>query len=188
MLRRVLFEQRKAVTLLAVALAANVVVYAAMVYPLRAKVAATDTRAASADQARRAAQREFAAARAVSTGKEQAEAELRSFYEEVLPANPSAAHRATYLPLAQLARECDLRVTRRGAGEVAARQGQLDQWKIALVLEGEYANIRQFIHRLENAPQFVVIDELSLEQGRAPGDPLLLSVTLSTYYRTSHGT
>ncbi|RPJ71988.1 MAG: hypothetical protein EHM24_10590 [Acidobacteria bacterium] len=188
MLRRVLLEQRRPVTLLAIALVANVGVYAGLVYPLRARVAAADTRAARAEEARRSAQREFNAVRAVSAGKEQAEAELRTFYEKVLPANLSAANRATYVSVAQLARECNLRYVRRGAGEVEARgDGQLNQWKIGIVLEGDYANMRQFIHRLENAPYFVVIDELSIEQGRAAGDTLVLSLSLSTYYRASHG-
>ncbi len=92
------------------------------------------------------------------------------------------------MSVAQLARECNLRYVRRGAGTVEARrEGQLDQWRIGIVLEGDYANVRQFIHRLENAPYFVVIDELSIEQGRTGDDALMLSLSLSTYYRTSHG-
>ena len=188
MLRRVLLEQRKAVTLLAIVLVANVAVYAGLVYPLGARVAAADTRAARAEENRRSAQREFNAIRAVSSGKEQAENELRTFYDTVLPANLSAANRATYVSVAQLARECNLRYVRRGAGaEEAQRNGQLDQWKIGIVLEGDYANMRQFIHRLENAPYFVVIDELSIEQGRMAGDTLVLSLSLSPYSRTSNG-
>jgi len=187
-LRRVLLEQRKPVTLLAIVLLANVGVYAGLVYPLRARVEAADSRAARAEDGRRAAQREFSAVRAVSVGKEQAEAELRTFYEKVLPADLSAANRATYVSVAQLARECNLRYVRRGAGTVEARQErQLDQWRIGIVLEGDYADVRQFIHRIENAPYFVVIDELSIEQGRTSGDALVLSLSLSTYYRTSHG-
>jgi Tfp pilus assembly protein PilO len=187
-MRRVLGERRRAVTLLAIGLVANVGVYAALVYPLHTRVAAADTHAAQADQARRAAQRDFDSVRAVSAGKEQAEAELRAFYERILPADLSAANRATYVSVAQLARDCNLRYVRRGAGAVEARaKGQLDQWKIGVVLEGDYANMRQFVHRLENAPYFVVIDEMSIEQGRTAGDSLVLSLTLSTYYRTSHG-
>ena len=189
MLRRVLLERRRPLTILGIALVANVAVYALLVYPLQTRVAAADSHAARAEQGLRSAQRELAAVQAVSSGKEQAETELRTFYEKVLPSNLSAANRATYVSVAQLARECNLRYVRRGAGEVQARQGQgeLDQWKIGIVLEGDYANMRQFIHRLENAPYFVVIDELTIEQGRTTSDALVLSLTLSTYYRTSHG-
>jgi hypothetical protein len=176
------------VTILAIALLANVGAYAGLVYPLRTRVAAADTHAAQAERARQAAQREFDSVRAVSAGKEQAETELRTFYEKVLPANLSAANRATYVSVAQLARDCNLRYVRRGAGTVeASAKRQLDQWRIGIVLEGDYTNVRQFIHRLENAPYFVVIDELSIEQGRTAGEALVLSLTLSTYYRTSHG-
>ena len=50
-----------------------------------------------------------------------------------------------------------------------------------MVLQGEYANLRQFIYQLENAPEFVIIDDMTLTEGQAE-EPLTLHLDLSTYY------
>jgi hypothetical protein len=42
--------------------------------------------------------------------------------------------------------------------------------------------MRAFIHALETAPEFVVIDNIELGQG-ADGGPLSVTLQLSTYYR-----
>jgi Tfp pilus assembly protein PilO len=184
-LRRVLSEQRKFVVLLAVALAANVGVYAGFVYPLATRVADADNRASRADRALREAKREFEAARGVATSKERAEAELRTFYGDVLPANVSAAQRLTYLNVAQLARQSNLRVVRHTASEGRERGSALDRLRIAVVLEGQYEEIRTFVHKLEMAPDFVIIDDVVLDQSRDAQGSLVLALTLSTYYRAT---
>jgi Tfp pilus assembly protein PilO len=184
----VLSEQRKPLLVLLVALVVNAAVYAALVYPLSKAVSEADVRAAAAEQLRATAARELALARAVSSGKQLAEGELRTFYEEVLPSNLSAAQNATYLTLSTLARNSNLRLTRRTVRTQDARRGSLDRFEIAIVLEGDYANVRRFIHTLETAPEFIVIDEMSIEQGRTEGSQLTLTLTAATYYRTtSHG-
>lgn len=182
MLRRVLIEQRRFLLPLAVLLAVNVIVYAAVVYPLDTRVADASRRSAEAQSALRSAQREFAAAQAVATGKERAESELKTFYQKVLPADVSAASRSTYLTLAQLARKTNLRITRRQAAPEALRESALDQLKIGITLEGTYEDIRRFIYELESTPAFVVIDQLAIAQGRDEGRPLVLSLGLSTYF------
>jgi Tfp pilus assembly protein PilO len=184
-LRRVLNEHRTFVVVLGVALAVNGGVYASFVYPLATRVADADNRASRADRALREARREFDAARGVATSKERAEAEIRTFYGEVLPANLGAAHRLTYLNLAQLARQSNLRVVRRTAGEGHDRGSMLDHLRIALVLEGQYDDIRSFVHRLETAPDFVIVDDIALDQARDAQTSLLLAIQLSTYYRAS---
>jgi Tfp pilus assembly protein PilO len=183
--RRVLFEHRGFIVVLIVALAVNVGVYAAFVYPLVTRVADADNRAARAERARRDARREFDAAQAVATSKERAEAELRTFYGDVLPAGISAARRLTYLSLAQLARQSNLRVVHRTAAEEHERGSGLDHLRVALVLEGQYEDIRTFVYRLETAPEFVIIDDVALDQGRDAQNTLVLTMQLSTYYRAS---
>ncbi len=185
MLRRVLNEQRKFVVLLAVALVINVGVYAAFVYPLAARVADADNRAARADRSLKEAVREFEAAKGVATSKERAEAELETFYSEVLPANISTARRLTYLGLAQMARQSNLRIVRRTAGEGRERDSALDHLRIALVLEGQYEAIRDFVYRLETAPEFVIIDDVTIDQTRDAANNLVLTLQLSTYYQAS---
>lgn len=186
MLRRVLTEQRRYLVPIALALVVNVVVYAGVVYPLTVRVGDASRRADSAETARRVAQRDLQAAQAVVTGKDRAAAELKTFYQEVLPADVSAANRATYLGLAQLARKTNLRILRRsGSEENSRRDSTLGQWKIDMTLEGSYENIRRFVYELETAPTFVVIDQMVIDHGRDENKPLVLTLRLSTYYRAS---
>jgi Tfp pilus assembly protein PilO len=185
MLRRVLTEHRLAVIALCLALVANVGVYWGVVFPLSERVADADNRAARADRTLQEARREFAAATGVSTSKERAEAGLKAFYADVLPADLSAAHRLTYLDLAQLARGNNLRILRRTATEAQERGSALEQLSIALVLEGQYANVRSFVHALETSPGFLIVDDVELDQPRDGEGALVLKLQVSTYYRAA---
>ena len=138
MLERVLTEHRRFIVILAVALVANAGVYAGVIYPLAARVADADNRAGRAARALRDARREFDAAKEVATSRERAEAELRTFYHDMLPADLDAAHRLTYLDLAQRARQDNLKVSRRTASEDRKRGSGFGRLAIAMVLEGQY--------------------------------------------------
>jgi len=184
-LRRVLREHRLAVLVLLLAFAVNLGVYAGIVHPLASRVADVDNRAARADRALRDARREFDAAKDVATSQQRAEAELKTFYGEVLPADLSAAHRLTYLSLAQLVRTSNLRIVRRTADEGHSRGSRLDHLRVALFLEGQYEDVRAFVHRLETSSDFVVIDDIELDQARDGESALMLKILLSTYYRSS---
>ena len=183
MLRRVLKEQRRYLVPLAVVLAVNIGVLAAVVYPLDARVADASSRAAAAETARRRAQQEFAAAQAVATGKVRAESELKTFYGQVLPVSLSAANRATYLPIAQSVRKNNLRMARWASQPATIRESDLEKLEITFTVEGGYEDIRRFIYDVETAPAFVVIDSLEIEQGRDAGKPVVLQLGLSTYFR-----
>ncbi|HEY3381425.1 MAG TPA: type 4a pilus biogenesis protein PilO [Vicinamibacterales bacterium] len=183
MLRRILTEQRTFVLILGIVLAINVGVYAAVVYPLSVRVGDADARAFRAEETRRAAQREYQAARGIAAGKERAEAELQTFYRDILPSDLSAAHRLTYLNLAQLARKSNLRIQRRTATPGHVRGGSLDVFTIVILLEGNYEDIRQFIYNLEAAPEFVAIESVAIDQGHEASGSLALTLQLVTYYR-----
>lgn len=185
MFRRVLTEQRRFVVPLAIVLAANVAVYALLVYPLAGRVADASSRAAAAESARRVAERELKGAQAVATGKDRAETELKTFYQQVLPADLSAANRSTYLTLAQLARKTNLRIVRRTGSQDVRSDSILGRWTVDVTLEGSYEDIRRFIYELEASPAFVVIDQLTIVQGRDENQPLVLSLAVSTYYRST---
>ncbi len=188
MLRRVLREYRLPVLALLLALVVNVGVYAGIIYPLASRVADADNRAARADRALREARREFDAATGVAASKARAETELKAFYGEVLPVDLSAAHRMTYLNLAQQARNHNLRVVRRTATEGQDRDGVLNRLSIVVVLEGQYEDVRAFVYRLETSRDFVIIDDVELDQVRDGQSALTLKIELSTYYRASgHG-
>ena len=160
----------------------NVVIYAAVVYPLSQRVANIEQRDRTAEEQLLAAQREHAQASGTLTGKDRAEAELATFYTDVLPPDLSGARRLTHLRLAQLAREAHLKFLRATFVPKLERNRTLTQLRIEMELSGTYNDVRAFIHQLETSPEFVVIDNIELGQG-ADGGPLGVTLHLSTYYR-----
>jgi hypothetical protein len=180
--RRIFVEKRAFVLPLAAALAINVAVYAFIVYPLAARAAGAADRAASAALALTAAERDQAAARALVTGKSRAEEELATFYQKVLPPDFSSARRMTYARLPALARITNVRYEQGHFEDDARLKGPVGRLHIRMVLQGEYGNIRQFIYQLETAPEFVIIDDVTLAQPD-PARPLMLTIELSTYFR-----
>jgi Tfp pilus assembly protein PilO len=50
-------------------------------------------------------------------------------------------------------------------------------------LAGDYEDIRDFVFALESAPEFVILDEVSLSESGSE-NVLTLLVSLSTYFRT----
>jgi Tfp pilus assembly protein PilO len=182
LMRRVFAEHRRLILPLAILLLLNIVVYAAGVYPLAQRVANIEDRTRSAEQALAQAQREHTAARGALTGKERATVELATFYKDVLPTDLPSARRLTYLRLNQLAREAGL-TFKTGTFDVEEqRTSTLERVRITLTLEGDYDAMRRFIYQLDTAPEFVVIDDVSLaERGNEDGG-LDLQMQLSTYY------
>lgn len=183
LLRRILREWRAWVVPLAAAAAVNLVAYALVIYPLSRRVAAGEQRTQLAQGQLAAAQREYAASRAMLTSKERADVELRKFYGEVLPEDLAGARRITYARIAQLANDASLRYERRSYEPDANYEGSLQKVRITMVLEGEYRNVRRFIHDLEVAPEFVVIEDVALAEGTEPDAPLTLTLQLATYFR-----
>ena len=184
LIRRIVREHRRLVYPLAIALVANLVVYAAFVYPLARRVANVEQRARAAEAELAAAQRELARARGILTGKDRAALELETFYSEVLPPDMAGARRLTSLRLQQLAREAGLRPESTGISEGDSRTETLAALEIDMTLTGSYSALRAFIYQLEIAPEFVVIDNMQLAEGGDEAGELRISMTLSTYYRS----
>lgn len=183
--QRVMRDYRRIVLPLAIALGVNVIVYGAVVYPLSQRVANIEQRDRTAEEQLLAAQRDHAQATGTLTGKDRAAAELTTFYKDVLPSDLAGARRLTHLRLAQLARESNLKFIRATFQPVEPRGsggGTLTQLQIQMALSGTYSDMRAFIHELESAPEFVVIDNIELGQG-ADGGALGVTLHLSTYYR-----
>jgi Tfp pilus assembly protein PilO len=181
--KRIVVEKRALVIPLLLALLINVAAYGLVVYPLGVKSAGAADRAAAADVALRAAERELASARALVAGKSQAEQELATFFGKVLPADLTAARRLTYAALPSLARKTNVKYQQsRYDPEPPARDARVGRLHIHMTLEGEYESLRQFIYELESAPEFIIIDDVTLTQGEV-GKPLAFKLELSTYYR-----
>ena len=180
--RRVIVEKRSLLVPLAIAALVNVGVYALVVYPLSVKSAGAADRAKAAAAARRAAEQDFAAARGLVAGKIRADQELTTFYDKVLPIDLVAAVRLTYTPLPSVARKANVKlVSRRFEPLIPGRDARLGRLHIFASLQGEYESLRQFIYDLETAPEFVIIDDVSIAQAEM-GKPLMLTLELSTYY------
>jgi Tfp pilus assembly protein PilO len=186
LLKRVVVEKRSIVVPLALALLANVAVYAFIVYPLETRAATAEQRANAATESLKSAERDLAAARALVSGKSHADQELATFYQKVLPTDFSAAQRMTYARVPALARKANVRYEARNQENEVAREtdkdAHLGRLKTRIVLHGDYESIRQFVYELETSPEFVIIDDVSLAQAEAD-KPLMLTLELSTYYR-----
>ena len=181
--RRVLAEKRALLVPLLVALLVNVALYAIVLYPLSKKVAGGEQEAGAATAALNAARRDFAAARATVTGKGQADEELQKFYLDVLPADIRGARRITFLRIEQLAQQSGLRLERETSDPKPQRESRLVKFMYRASLSGEYRNIRRFIHTLETAPEFLVLENVDLSQGEAEDRALNVEVEIATYYR-----
>jgi hypothetical protein len=185
LVQRVVAENRQPIIWLAAALLLNVLVYTFGVYPLGQRVANVSGRNDAAARALAAARLEHQQASGALTGKDQAVSKLARFYTEVLPHDLASARQLTHLRLAQLARMHDLRYGRAQSEPVLNKDSKLTQLKVEMTLGGSYAGVRGFLHSLETAPQFVVIDNVALAESTEADDRVELTLALSTYYRSA---
>jgi len=181
--KRVLTEKRSLILPIAIALLVNIALFAIVVYPLSKKVAGGEQQSQAATTTLNAAKRDFQGARATVAGKGQADEELQKFYKEVLPPDMSAARRITFLRIQQLAQQCGLRVERTTSEAKPERESHLVRFLYRAALSGEYRNIRRFIHELETAPEFLVLENVELTQSEVENRGLNVNVDIATYYR-----
>jgi Tfp pilus assembly protein PilO len=181
--RRVLTEKRRLILPIVIALIVNIALFAIVLYPLSKKVDGGVQQAQAASTTRTAAQRDYDAARATVKGKGQADQELQKFYSDVLPPDLSAARRATFLRIEQLAQKCNLRLERETSDPKPLRESELVKFTYRASLSGDYRNIRRFIHELETAPEFLVLENVELTQSEIENRGLNVSVDIATYYR-----
>jgi Tfp pilus assembly protein PilO len=181
--RRIFSEKRRLILPLASALVVNVALFAIVLYPLSKKVAGSEQESNAATTTLNAAKRDYQQARATVAGKGQADQELQKFYTDVLPPDISAARRITFLRMEQLAQQCNLRLEREATDAKTQRDSQLMKFTYRAALSGEYRNIRRFIHQLETAPEFLVLENVELSQSEVENRGLNVSVEIATYYR-----
>ena len=182
--RRIVSENRRVIWILAAALVLNAGMYALVVAPLSERVQTEARQAGDATRDLNAARRAFAAAQATVAGKGQAEEELQRFYAEVLPPNQSAARRVLHPHLPQLAAEAKLRTINQRTALASGVQGGLRKLTATMTLSGEYANVRRFIHELETAPEFLVLESVVVSQAPESRE-LNVTAQVATYYRAA---
>jgi hypothetical protein len=181
-LSRAFAEKRRLILPIAIAAIVNLAIYAVVIYPRTSSAGALERRAQQASMTRARAAADLKDAEAIRTGQERAAQQLARFYDSVLPKGQEGARRITYRRLATLADESNLDYDRSTFAIKQERESTLEQMDVTMVLEGEYRDVRRFIHKLETAPEFVVIGDVGLVQGEKNA-PLTLTLKLSTYYK-----
>ena len=182
-IRRVIAEKRVAALLVALGLTIDAGLYALVVYPELVRVEDAELRASAAAAGLEAARRRFEAARLAADGKARADDELLAFHEEILPRDLAGARALTFARLAALASEHGLLMERRASATDGEEDSLLARLQVSMLLSGAYRDIRRFIHALETAPEFLIIEEIVLSQGNETEAGEVLNLRLSTYYR-----
>jgi len=184
--KRIMAEKRRLVVPLILAIAANVLLYAVVVFPLGRQVASAEAEASlQRDQLTRARQ-DFQMAKATVAGKQQADAALQTFYKDVLPGDPPTARKLTFTRLAQLAKQANVQLEH-GTNTVTHVKGsQLSKLTTLYTLTGDYRDVRKFIYSLETAPEFIVLENvgLSSSQGEQKARALSMTLEIATYFRS----
>ena len=183
-LSRVLREHRSAILPLVAVLAINLIVLAVVVVPLSQRAASNETRAAAAQRAEAAAEREHKQAEAFREGKSRATADLETFYQQVLPVDSTAARRITHLKPQQRAREHRVLYERGATEEETVDDSSLERQTVTMTLSGSWDDIRAFIYTLETSADFVVIDNVVIQEGTGGNAALSLDLDLTTYYHS----
>jgi Tfp pilus assembly protein PilO len=185
--RRIMAEKRRLIVPLGVAAAANLLLFILLVFPLGRQVASAEREAQQQREVLRRARQDAASAKATVQGKQQADASLRKFYQDVLPSNASAARGITYRRLSQIARESNVRLERGTNEPKREKDSNLEKITTTYILSGEYRDVRRFIYALETAPEFMVLENVALT---APSDErdrgLSVRLDVATYYRASN--
>jgi Tfp pilus assembly protein PilO len=182
---RVLREHRAALLPLAVVLVLNILVLVVGVLPLAQRASSNESRAAAAERAQTVAAAELTRAEAARDGTSRASTDLDTFHDKVLPADLAAARRLLHVRFQQKAREYGVRFERSAADEEHVRESRLDRLTSSMTLSGDYEDIRALLYDLESAPDFFIIDNVSLSEGDPGKGALSLALTVSTYYRTT---
>jgi Tfp pilus assembly protein PilO len=187
-LSRVLAEKRRIVFPLVVAVLANVLLYAVVVFPLGRQVASAQAEANTQHDLLNRARQDHRAAKATVAGKQQADAALQKFYKDVLPTSPSAARSLTYTRLSQLAEQSNVRLEQGANSVEQEKDSTLSKSTTSYTLSGDYRNVRKFIHALETIPEFIVLENIKLNSPgeQVPGRGLAMRLEIATYFRSGY--
>ena len=183
LLRRAAREHRALVTLIGVLAVINIGLYAAVIYPLSRQVDNVSERTDAANTELAAAQLARTRASSALTGTSQASKDLELFYRDVLPVNLTAARRIVFPRLEQIARQAGLQAQSANADLATDREQALTHLLIKMELTGSYRAVRDFIHRLERASEFLAIQRIALQESNEESAPLTLQLELATYYK-----
>ena len=187
---RVMAEKRHLFVPLIVAVVANALLYAVVVFPLGRQVTSAEEEAHLQHEQLNRARVDYQSAKATVTGKQLADAALQTFYTDVLPADQSIARKLTYTRLAQLAKQANVKLEH-GVNGVSREKGStLSKLTTTYTLSGDYRDVRRFIYSLETAPEFIILENIGLTAStgeQAQARSLAMNLEISTYFRDADG-
>jgi type IV pilus assembly protein PilO len=188
LMQRVLKEKRHLIVPLVLFAIANVVLYVVVVFPLGRQVVSAQAEANLQHQQVNAARFDLKMAKATVSGKTQADVNLQKFYKDVLPADPAIARRITYTRLAQLAHQANVKLEHGVNGISPIKGSALSKLTTTYSLSGDYRDVRRFIYSLETAPEFIVLENVSLTSAgeQQASRSLAVNLALATYFRSGN--
>lgn len=181
---RVVGEHRRWLVGLGAAIGINLAVLFLVVMPLAASVENGARRAETAATALKDAKADYANAVATRDGQAQASKDLDRFYHQVLPPDISAARRMLGTQLNQRATKHSVEFSNNSSATETVRDSELERLKVSWALLGDYDDVRQLIYDIETSPDFIIIDNVVLTEGRDATAPLQFQLDVATYYRT----
>lgn len=188
--RRVFTERRGVVLPLLVFLIVNIALLALAVLPLRTAVASAEEDSQAARHELNLARAEDKRAHDARARKEQADVELKKFYAEILPHSFSGARGLITSWAKKTADASNLRYNSGEFQQKQERDSRLVRVSGNVILSGDYANIRRFLYALETAPEFVIVDNVALQQsslgltgaGQRANTAINLELSVATYF------
>ena len=187
LLRRIASDHRRLVTAVALLLAVDALLYAVAVYPWSRRVAQAESDAAGAESRLAQLRAAYDAAAQAGAGTSRAQRHLEEFYTQVLPPDFAGARSLLSPYLDRLAAESALVLERQSSVAERDRDSRLARLRTTMVLAGEYEDVRRFIHALETAPEFILVEDVVLSQGNESAAGLVLTLGVSTYYLDESG-
>jgi hypothetical protein len=186
---RVLSEKRHLVIPLVLAIVANALLYAVVVFPLGRQVASAAEQARVQRDLLVRARQDYLSAKATVKGKQEADAALLKFYKDVLPADAAVARKLTYTRLADFARQANVKLEHGSNATTREKGSELSKLTTHYTLTGDYRDVRKFIYSLETAPEFIVLENIGLTStsGEAQARALAMVLEIATYYRSGDG-
>lgn len=185
---RVMAEKRHLIVPLVIAVVANALLYAVVVFPLGRQVTSAEEEAHLQHQQLNRARVDYQSAKATVAGKQLADAALQTFYKDVLPADQSIARKLTYTRLAQLAKQANVKLEHGVNGVQHEKGSTLSKLTTTYMLSGDYRDVRRFIYSLETAPEFIILENIGLTAStgeQAQARSLAMNLEIATYFRDS---
>ena len=186
--RRVYTERRRVLLPLMVAALANVAAFLVVVLPLQRSVTRAGADAETATLNLATARQFERQVRTATTSRERADRELELFYQDVLPSSFATAERTMRRWIQQAARETGLTYQTANFDWETVPDSTLSRAFTNVILSGRYADIREFLHLVESADEFLVVEQVELNQSpslasRGAGT-IEVALLVSTFFMT----